>query len=131
FPASATGVSSVAAPRLPADPVYVVKAGDTLWDLAAAHLGNPHRWVELFDMNRGRAEPGGSLSNPNLIYSGWTLTFPANAPGFASQALSTRSVASQGPGNGTTTTVASCMVSGGQPAGLCAHTTGGPNGWSI
>ena len=27
------------------DRVYVVKTHDTLWDIAATHLGNPDRWV--------------------------------------------------------------------------------------
>ena len=43
-------------------------------------LGNPDRWSELFDLNRGRAEPGGSLVDPNLIYRGWTLDFPTHGP---------------------------------------------------
>jgi nucleoid-associated protein YgaU len=57
---------------------YVVQAHDTLWELAAVHLGNPLQWTELFALNQGRQEPGGLVfTNPNLIYPGWTLTLPA------------------------------------------------------
>ena len=58
--------------------VYVVKTHDTLWALAATHLGNPNRWSELFNLNRDRAEPGGRLVDPNLIYRGWTLELPVS-----------------------------------------------------
>jgi nucleoid-associated protein YgaU len=83
-----------AAPEVPAgapamDPkagattiTYVVQPHDTLWDLAGADLGNPLRWQELYDLNRGRPEPDGqALTNSNLIYPGWTLEFPADAEG--------------------------------------------------
>ena len=77
--------------------MYVVQPGDTLWDLAATHLGNPDRWSELFDLNRGRAEPGGQLVNPNLIHTGWTLEFPAGATGLSPHTTSTGMISAQGP----------------------------------
>lgn len=53
-----------------------------MWGLASAHLGSGLRWSELFDLNRGRTQPGGgSLVDPNLIYPGWTLVFPSDATG--------------------------------------------------
>src|ERR1700722_18281217 len=62
--------------------VYVVQAGDTLWDLAAQHLGNPLRYEELFALNRGVAQADGhTLVGPNLIYPGMKLQFPADATG--------------------------------------------------
>ncbi len=64
--------------------LYVVQPGDTLWSLAAAHLGNPYRWVELYNLNRDRAEPGGQhLVNPDRIYAGWTLEVPQGAAGWS------------------------------------------------
>lgn len=55
-----------------------------MWGLASAHLGSGLRWSELFDLNRGRTQPGGgSLVDPNLIYPGWTLVFPSDATGVA------------------------------------------------
>jgi nucleoid-associated protein YgaU len=62
----------------------VVQPGDTLWSLAATHLGNPYRWVELYNLNRDRAEPGGQhLVNPDRIYAGWTLEVPQGAAGWS------------------------------------------------
>jgi nucleoid-associated protein YgaU len=69
-------------PRAAAEPFYVVQPHDTLWSLAAVHLGNPYRWVELFDLNRGRSEPGGQrFVNPDRIYVGWTLEMPRGVTG--------------------------------------------------
>jgi DNA-binding SARP family transcriptional activator len=60
---------------------YVVQPGDTLWDIAGQHLGDPYRWPEIYDLNHERAQPDGtSLTDPNLIYPGWTLQLPTTAP---------------------------------------------------
>ncbi len=84
MPAPATQPASSLAAAAPATLTYVVQPGDNLWDLAAAHLGSPLRWHELYSLNQDRAEPGGRvLVNPNLIYPGWTLEFPAGATGLA------------------------------------------------
>ena len=48
-----------------------VRPGDTLWDLAAAHLGDPMKWPLLHDANRG------TVRNPDLIYPGQALRIPA------------------------------------------------------
>ncbi len=101
FPESATGLTLETAPHRQVDSIYVVQPGDTLWDLAAAHLGSPYRWVQLFDLNRGRPEPGGSLVDPNVIYAGWTLEFPTGAIGFSAASASTHSTGSQGLENRT------------------------------
>ncbi|MNX07680.1 Muramidase-2 precursor [compost metagenome] len=49
---------------------YVVKRGDTLWDIADATLGSPLKWPSLFAANRN------VLSRPNLIHPGQTLVIP-------------------------------------------------------
>lgn len=74
-------VAPAAAPAAPeaadARTIHVVRPGDTLWDLAADHLGNPMRWRELFDTNRGRPQPDGNcLDDPGLLRPGWQLTLP-------------------------------------------------------
>ncbi len=46
---------------------YVVKKGDTLWDISTFYLQDPWRWPELWDANP-------QVTNPHLIYPGDTLT---------------------------------------------------------
>lgn len=55
-------------PRLAADApdTYVVKRGDTLWDISALFLNEPWRWPELWSVNP-------EVRDPNLIYPGDVL----------------------------------------------------------
>ena len=46
---------------------YVVKRGDTLWDISRMFLKQPWRWPELWGMNLQ------TIANPHLIYPGQTL----------------------------------------------------------
>ena len=46
---------------------YVVKKGDTLWDIAAKYLKNPWLWPKLWQSNQ-------QVDNPNLIYPGDKLS---------------------------------------------------------
>lgn len=46
---------------------YVVKKGDTLWDLANKFLNNPGRWKEIWYNNP-------KIKNPHLVYPGDTLS---------------------------------------------------------
>lgn len=71
-----------------AEATYTVVRRDTLWGIAEAHLGDPYRWPELFERNRGRPQlDGRTLSDPNLIRPGWVLVLPggASAPGEAAK----------------------------------------------
>ncbi len=45
---------------------YIVKEGDTLWDVSARFLTEPWRWQEIWDANP-------QVKNPNLIYPGEEL----------------------------------------------------------
>ncbi len=48
------------------DEVYVIKKGDTLWDLSDAYLDDPYAWPELWQRNQ-------YITNPHLIYPGNSL----------------------------------------------------------
>ncbi|MFF4344766.1 LysM peptidoglycan-binding domain-containing protein [Kitasatospora sp. NPDC001540] len=64
-----------------------VEPGDTLSALAQEHLGSADKYVELYEANRDRPEPGGEhLSNPDHIEPGWTLALPADTPAAAPRA---------------------------------------------
>lgn len=86
IPAPVQPATTAAAPAPAEAPplMYTVQRRDCLWDLAERHLGDPFRWRELFELNRGRPQPdGSSLRNPDLLRRGWTLRFPADATGLA------------------------------------------------
>ena len=131
FPVGATGFSPEPAPIRGVDPVYVVQPGDTLWALAAAHLGSPYRWSELFDLNRDRAEPGGRLVDPNLIYVGWTLKFPMSATGFSTDRASIHAVETRGLENRATSPGRTVLDAWSGLAKLRQQTSDGMAGWSI
>jgi hypothetical protein len=46
--------------------VYVIKKGDTLWDLSNEYMNDPYQWPELWQRNQ-------YITNPHLIYPGNAL----------------------------------------------------------
>jgi nucleoid-associated protein YgaU len=59
---------------------YLVREGDTLWDIAAEHLGDGSRWRLVADVNYGRPQPdGGRLDRSHLLRPGWRLIMPTEA----------------------------------------------------
>jgi len=53
--------------------IHTVVAGDTLWDLAAKHLGSPWKWTEIWEHNR-------FVTNPHYIYPGTRIVIFPPAP---------------------------------------------------
>jgi hypothetical protein len=53
---------------------YVVKKGDTLWDISGMYLNSPWRWPELWGKNP-------QIDNPHLIYPGDVLRLVYGADG--------------------------------------------------
>ncbi len=69
---------------------YIVQARppgqphDTLWGIAQRHLGDPLRWPEIWDLNRGRPlpdPPGGHFTDEDRIWPGQELLLPPDAVG--------------------------------------------------
>jgi nucleoid-associated protein YgaU len=55
----------------------VVEPGDTLWGIAEEELGDGTKYPEVFEASRDTEQPGGDrLTDPDLIYPGWTVTVP-------------------------------------------------------
>ena len=56
---------------------HVVDRGESLWSIADDELGDPDRWPEIFEANRGRTfDDGRTLDDPSLIHPGWELDLP-------------------------------------------------------
>jgi hypothetical protein len=65
--------------RQGADAQVTVREGETLSGIAAQH--GIDDWQQLWEANDGREEPDGHrLTEPDLIYPGWTLTVPTSSP---------------------------------------------------
>ncbi|MDG4790191.1 BTAD domain-containing putative transcriptional regulator [Micromonospora sp. WMMD1102] len=76
-----------------------VVAGDNLWDLAEQYLGDPHRWREIYKLNRGHEQANGyALTDPDEIHVGWVLALPARAAPAAAKPSHTENSPSSGPG---------------------------------
>ena len=76
---------AVARADAPARPTCVVGDRDSLWKIAGRHLGDPMRWRDIWELNRGATFPDGRrFTNSNLIQPGWDLVMPGDAVGLLS-----------------------------------------------
>ncbi|MEV6726214.1 hypothetical protein AB0M94_35395 [Streptomyces xanthochromogenes] len=56
---------------------HTVKDGENLSLIAGKTYGDPDKWPEIFEANRGEVQPGGHhFTDPDLIYPGQHLTLP-------------------------------------------------------
>jgi LysM repeat protein len=75
---SAAVLLAIAAPLAaqdvrPEGNTYTVKRGDTLWDIAAAYLGDAFLWPEIYRLNTDQ------IDDPHWIYPGEILRLPVQA----------------------------------------------------
>jgi len=81
--------------EFPADAqVYIIKPGDTLWDLARQYLGDPYLWPQLWEHNQ-------YIKDAHWIYPGDPLVVnvqakTAEAPGEGAGGAATQEAAPQG-----------------------------------
>lgn len=68
-PASAPARPTAAPPRTV---TYVVKRGDSLWRIAAIHLGDPKRYLEIYELNKDILG-----DDPDFLIPGTVLRLPA------------------------------------------------------
>jgi hypothetical protein len=84
-PSTQTVAAAAAVSTAPADRVYVVEEGDTLFDIARYELGKASRWAELYELNRDAIgddidflAPGTQLILPELNPRETLTRQPAN-----------------------------------------------------
>jgi hypothetical protein len=86
--AASSGASGYAGPAgHGTEKIYVVEPPEgrfheSLWEIAARHLGDGRRYHEIFALNAGRTQPDGTkLTIASLIRPGWVLIMPHDAHG--------------------------------------------------
>ncbi|RUQ28782.1 LysM peptidoglycan-binding domain-containing protein, partial [Micrococcus sp. HSID17245] len=72
-------------PAAAGERTYTVQEGDTLWSIARDELGQGSRWGELAEQMRSTPQADGqTLTDPDLIMTGWTVELPDGPTGAGS-----------------------------------------------
>ena len=66
---------------------YTVVSGDYLIKIAQNQMGDGSRWREIVELNKDKYPS--LLTNPNLIYAGWTFTLPTGSKAQTNTSTST------------------------------------------
>ena len=72
-PQAAAPAAGNATPASEENTEYVIKQGDTLWDISNTYLKDPFLWPIIWKSNP-------SIANPDKIYAGSKLAIPSIAP---------------------------------------------------
>jgi len=72
-PSAETTTISEAALKVDVPQPYIVKQGDTLWDIAHYFFKDPNTWLKIWEKNL-------YITNPDLIYPGNTIWFNVKKP---------------------------------------------------
>ena len=82
----------------PADRTVIVEPGDTLWQIAADHLGDGDRYPDIAAASTQVQHDGARLVDPDLIRPGWELTLPGSTAAAAAVPDTTASRRASGRG---------------------------------
>lgn len=78
LPSAPVALSTTSAPDAGAAPVHVVAAGESLWQIAAQHLGDGARYPEIYALNAEVPQADGArLTDADVIRPGWRIKLPA------------------------------------------------------
>jgi len=77
--------------KTPLPQPYIVKKGDTLWDIAVHYFNNPYKWIKIWEHNL-------YISNPDLIYPGNQIWFGTSKK--PAKGTTTRAAVTQARGSG-------------------------------
>jgi len=114
-------LADTAVAHAPAAIAHIVVPGENLWDIAETYYGNGEQWPTIYAANVGVAQPGGmALSDPSLIYPGWTLSIPEVASPQAPSSAPTASPA-QAPAPSVPTALAPTVPVLAPPTAISPH----------
>jgi nucleoid-associated protein YgaU len=78
LPSASVASSTTSTPDTATATEHVVVAGESLWEIAAQHLGDGARYPEIYALNAEVPQADGArLTDADVIHTGWRLQLPA------------------------------------------------------